>query len=165
MTGQEFQDITRFLEETPENVRRAAVGLADKDLRWKPSGDEFSVVEQVCHLRDIEREGYTARIGKLLTENQPTLPDLDGSRLARERDYNSQDFETAFDEFARERGSNVRIIRTLTPDQLKLGGVLEGVGLITLESLLLLMREHDQAHRGELSDLRARMGETASPLF
>lgn len=165
MTGQEFQDITRFLEETPEDIRRASAGLADKDLRWKPSGDEFSVVEQVCHLRDIEREGYTARIGKLLTENQPTLADLDGSRLARERDYNSQDFETALGEFARERRSNVRIIRTLTPDQLKLSGELEGVGLITLERLLLLMREHDRAHREELSVLKARLGETTSPLL
>lgn len=157
MTGQEFQDVIRFLERTPEEIRRAADGLADRDLRWKPSREEFSLVEQACHLRDIEREGYSARIRKLLTENQPILPDIDGSRLASERDYNSQDFESALQEFTQARAENVRAMKELSTDQLNRSGVLDGVGAITLEKLFLLMREHDQSHRKELSDLRERM--------
>jgi hypothetical protein len=156
MTDEGFQDVINFLEETPENIRRLAADLAEKDLRWKPSGDEFSAVEQVCHLRDIEREGYLVRIRKLLTENHPLLPDIDGSRLARERDYNRQDFATAFQEFAQAREENVRLMRTLWPEQLNRSGVLDGVGAITLKRLLMLMREHDQSHRQELTDLRER---------
>ncbi len=154
MIDEEFQEVVRFLEETPEHIRQLAVELASEDLKWKPSVDEFSVLEQVCHLHDLEREGYSARIRKLLTEEQPALPDFDGSRIASERDYNSQEFESAFQEFARERKENVRVMKTLSPDQLNRSGVLEGVGAITLERLLQLMREHDQSHRKELSDLR-----------
>jgi hypothetical protein len=157
MTEREFQEVVRFLEETPGRIRQLVAEMAEQDLRWKPSVEEFSVVEQVCHLRDLEREGYSARIKKLLTEHQPMLPDFDGSRIARERDYNRQDFESAFQEFARARTENVRLMKTLSPDQLNRSGALEGVGAITLEKLSLLMREHDQSHREELSDLRERI--------
>jgi hypothetical protein len=157
MTEQEFQEVVRFLEETPEQIRQLAARMSAQDLRWKPSDEEFSVVEQVCHLRDLEREGYHERINKLLTEHEPTLPDFEGDRIARERDYNSQDFEAAFQEFARSRAENVRLMKTLSPEQLNRSGVLEGVGAITLEKLFQLMREHDQSHREELSDLRERI--------
>ncbi len=150
-------DVIEFLEETPAVFRKLAQGLADKDLRWKPSGDQFSFVENACHLRDIEVEGYGARIRKLLTENHPQLPDVDGSRLARERDYNSQAFDAALDEFARARADNVRAIKNLSAELLNRTGVLEGVGEITLGKLFLLMREHDESHRQELVELRERM--------
>ena len=157
MTEQEFQDVVSFLEETPESIRQLTAAFANQELRWKPAGDEFSALEQVCHLRDLEREGYAARIKKLLTENQPMLPDFDGGRLARERDYNTQDFASAWQAFALARAENVRVMKSLSPDELNRGGVLDGVGAITLEKLLLLMREHDQSHLRELSDLRERM--------
>lgn len=157
MSEVELQEIVRFLEETPGQIRQLAARMSGQDLKWKPSAEEFSVVEQVCHLRDLEKEGYSARIKKLLTEHQPALPDFDGSRIARERDYNNQDFESAFQEFARSRAENVRLMKTLSPEQLNRSGVLEGVGAITLEKLFRLMREHDQSHREELSDLRERI--------
>lgn len=157
MTEQEFQDVVGFLEETPENVRQLTAPLAGQELRWKPGVNEFSALEQVCHLRDLEREGYAERIKKLLTENQPSLPDFDGARVARERDYNTQDFESALQAFALARAENVRVMKSLSMDELKRSGVLDGVGAITLEKLLRLISEHDQSHRKELSELRERM--------
>jgi len=154
---EDSHDVIEFLEETPAVFRKLAQGLADKDLRWKPTGDQFSFVENACHLRDIELEGYGARISKLLNENHPQLADVDGSRLARERDYNSQPFDAALDEFARARAENVRAIKNLSAEQLNRSGMLEGVGHITLGKLFLLMREHDEAHRKELMKLREQM--------
>ncbi|HKR01058.1 MAG TPA: DinB family protein [Pyrinomonadaceae bacterium] len=160
MNGEEFQDVVNFLEGTPDAILQLSGALIGSDLTWKPAADEFSAVEQVCHLRDIEREGYCVRIRKLLAEERPQLPDIDGSRLALERDYNRQDFTTAFQEFAQAREENLRTLRELAPEQLGRSGVLDGVGEITLAGLLLLMREHDQAHRREMADLcerRAKM--------
>jgi hypothetical protein len=59
-------------------------------LRWKPEvwdgspGESFSALEHVCHVRDIERDGYRVRIRRLLDENDPSLVSLDGDELARE---------------------------------------------------------------------------------
>lgn len=153
----EFEEVLRFLEETPENIRRLIEASGVGDLRWKPGPEEFSALEQVCHLRDLEREGYGARIQRMLTETEPALADFDGGRIAQERDYNNQDFASSFQDFARERARNVSIMKKLSPDELKRTGVLEGVGAITLKKLFLLMREHDLSHLKELSDLgRAR---------
>jgi hypothetical protein len=157
MTDQEFQELVEFLEETPEMVRQLTIDMSERNLRWKPSEREFSALEQVCHLRDLEREGYTVRIRNLLTKQQPSLPDFDGGRLAVERDYNSQDFETALQDFASARKENINVAGTLSSEELNLSGVLEGVGEITLGRLLMLMREHDQSHRKELRDLRERL--------
>lgn len=160
---QELQDVIRLLEAMPESMRQLTDGLRDGELSWKPAPEQFSALEQVCHLRDLEREGYALRIHRLLAENQPTLPDFDGGRIALERDYNSQDFEAAFQEFALARASNASLLKTLSPADLKRSGFLEGVGAITLKKLLLLMREHDLSHQRELSELRqAKKGDEAS---
>jgi DinB superfamily len=156
MTGQEFQDVVGFLEETPESIRQLTTRLERTELSWKPSHDEFSALEQVCHLRDLEREGYAARIRKLLAEDNPLLPDFDGARVASERDYNGQDFESAFQDFALARAENVHLMKTLSPEQLNRSGLLDGVGAITLRKLFLLMRDHDRSHLEELTDLLKR---------
>ena len=157
MIRQEFRDLVGFLEETPEIVRRLAADLVASDLRLKPSDKGFSVLEHVCHLRDIEQEGYTVRIRRLLTESQPLLPDIDGDKLAAERNYNSQPFDPALRDFTHARIENIRTIRDLPLEQLNRSGVFEGVGTITLEKLLLMMREHDRDHRKLLNDLREQI--------
>ncbi|HKC63857.1 MAG TPA: DinB family protein [Pyrinomonadaceae bacterium] len=151
---QEFRDLLEFLTATPSQVRQLSRDFASDELKRKPSTDEFSFLENVCHLRDIEREGYTARISKLLNESNPTLPDIDGARLARERDYNSEDFETVLREFERLRENNVRILGSLGAESLSRSGMFEGVGTINLKTLAAMMREHDEAHRAELKGLR-----------
>src|SRR5947209_5610128 len=151
---QEFRDLLEFLAATPGNVRQLSQGIAADELKRKPSTDEFSFLENVCHLRDIEQEGYTVRISKLLNERDPVLPDIDGARLARERDYNSEDFETALREFERLRENNVRVLSLLSAESLNRSGVFEGVSTINLKTLADMMREHDEAHRAELKGLR-----------
>ena len=157
MTQAELQDVIAFLAETPEVVRRLTGALGGADLRWKPSAAEFSVLENACHLRDIEREGYTVRLRRLLTEDEPVLADIDGDQLARERDYQSQELATALAAFAEARAANVATIERLQPAQFERTGMFEGTGRITLARLLEMMRAHDEAHRAELSALSARV--------
>jgi hypothetical protein len=157
MTPDEFAQLTKFLAETPAAVRQLTSNLTESAARWKPSDKEFSAVEHLCHLRDIEQEGYRARIGRILEEEQPLLPDLDGARLAQERSYNKQELNVALDVFTRARLDNLSLIKSLSPEQLGRCGTFENVGPITLEKLLHMMREHDEAHLQELKDLRARL--------
>ncbi|HYJ46702.1 MAG TPA: DinB family protein [Pyrinomonadaceae bacterium] len=149
----EFRALLGFIAETPQIVRELARGLAPDELKRKPSASEFSFQENVCHLRDIEREGYTVRIEKLLREHEPVLPDIDGAQLARERDYNGQDFEAGLEEFASLREKNVAALKGLSPESLSRAGTFEGAGRVTLKRLARMMREHDEAHRAELKGL------------
>lgn len=138
------------LAATPARVRAILAGI--RDLRARPAEGEFAAVEHVCHLRDIEAEGYSRRIARLLAEESPQLAGIDGDRLARERDYLEQDADAALRAFEEARASSVAMLRDadLTRD-----GTLENVGAITLARLVSLMREHDREHLRALAVVAA----------
>lgn len=157
MSPEEFEALVLSLEEMPQKVRRLVESLDERERSWKPRESEFSATENVCHLRDIEEEGYAVRIRKLLQESEPFLSDLDGARLALERDYNNQNIIDALERFAYVRSDNLAAVRDLSPDRLSNRGTFEGVGPVTLGQLLSMMREHDEGHIQELENLRARL--------
>jgi hypothetical protein len=147
-------DLIESLARTPDEVAALVSGLSPQALIAKNLPNEFSVLENVCHLRDIEVEGYTPRINRILNENHPLLPDVDGALLAIERDYNSQLLTEALDVFGRARQENVSALAGLNRDQFDREGVMEGVGEVTLGSLLLMMRDHDDGHLDDLRVIR-----------
>ncbi len=154
MPPEDLQEVIDALTRTPETVAGLVKDLSAPDLRAKNSSEEFSVVENVCHLRDIEIEGYTARISRILTENNPLLPDIDGSRLAAERDYQSQNSSEALQAFAAARNQNTQKLSGLAAEQFDREGVLEGVGTVTIRGLLLMMRDHDAEHLIQISSIQ-----------
>src|SRR5438477_8399068 len=90
----------------PERVRALVEGLTDEQLSFKRD-DSFSLRENVLHLRDVDVDGYERRVAKMLEEEHPTLPDLDGARLAIERKYNEQPLGPALEAFASSRARTV----------------------------------------------------------
>ncbi len=118
--------------------------------------EDFSALENICHLRDIEIEGYGERIVRILEEDNPSLPDLNGARLAIERDYNNQNAKAALAAFNDARSRNLGLLKDLTPEQIARAATLEGVGVINLEKLIDMMVEHDQAHVAELQTISVR---------
>ena len=142
------------LKQMPENLRQQVAGLTGAQLHFQPEGGYFSVLENVCHLRDIEIEGYGARLKRILAENHPTLPDLNGGQLARERRYNEQPLQPALNAFIQTRHANLKILEKVTETQLARTAYLEGTGEITLSRLLELWVEHDRGHVQELKKLK-----------
>ena len=139
----------------PETLRQHVAGLTDAQLHFQPEGGYFSVLENVCHLRDIEVEGYGVRLQRVLKENHPTLPDINGGQLARERRYSEQPLQPALDAFIQARHAILKTLESVTNAQLPRTAYLEGVGEITLGKLLELWVEHDRGHIQELERLRA----------
>jgi hypothetical protein len=155
MTRSDLENAAQKLADFPTALRGMLAGLPEEVVRRKRSMTEFSILENVCHLRDIERDGYSVRLRRLLEEAQPFLPDLDGSRLAQERDYNSQAIQNALEAFSNERMANVALIRALRPEQLSRTGHLETVGPVSVEQLLRRMQEHDREHIELIKGLRS----------
>ena len=135
-----------ILAQTPEIIARQVATLSGEELRRRNTEGDFSALENVCHLRDLEVEGYAVRIDRILNEQEPLLSDFDGARVAAERHYNRQDIQQALEAFALARNQNVQRLRDLAPEGLTREGVLEGVGRVSLKALLLMMREHDEGH-------------------
>lgn len=153
----EIRELIQQLENTPEQVRSLVTGLSRSQLIAK-DGDEFSILENVCHLRDIEAEGYTVRVQRILNEVVPDLSDIDGSRLAVEREYLKQDIEEALSSFASARAQTVLILNDASSKELQRSGNMEGIGQVTLERLLEMMCEHDEGHIDDLRRIRRHSG-------
>lgn len=138
------------LTETPARVRALLEGICETELSRKPSDDVFSLRENVMHLRDIDIEGYEKRVMLVLAEEHPLLPDVDGARLSRERDYNNAPLAPALEAFA---ASRARSMERLRGADLSRTAEFEGVGSVTLQRLLELWIEHDEGHLADIEAL------------
>jgi DinB superfamily len=123
---------------------------------WKTQAKDggFSLQEHACHLRDIEIEAYRVRLERILAETTPVLADVDGAKLARERDYHRQDLRRAHAVFAAVRADLVHRLGSLSAVERERTGMLEGVGEISVDGLAAMMLAHDAEHLGELRLLR-----------
>jgi hypothetical protein len=155
--GSDLSTLLAFLEDTPGKLVTLISDLSDAELRWKHSSEEFSALENICHLRDLELQGYAPRIRRMLDETNPVLPDFDGARVAAESSYNDEAPGEALEAFRKTRQENVEKLRGLSSKQLAREGTLEGVGRITLKQLAEKMRGHDEAHLEDLHVLRLQL--------
>ena len=114
--------------------------------------DAFSPVEHCWHLADLEREGYAVRIRRLRDEVNPWLPDFNGTRIARERNYKSLSLAEGIEAFRAARLRNIAMLRTLDAEDWMRRGEQEGVGAIVLCDIPAMMAEHDTAHRQEIEE-------------
>ena len=94
-----FATAAASLGAMPAKVKEIVAALQEPAWQSKPANGGFSLVEHICHLRDIDGDGYRVRLERMLTEQCPILPDLDGDALARERAYQSADMATALSQF------------------------------------------------------------------
>jgi hypothetical protein len=133
---------------------RAAIEAAPRDaLTVRGAGSTFALVEQACHLRDLEREGYLVRARRILAEEDPELAPFFGDVVARERDYLAQDALAAARDFAAARAELVALLAAAAPSQLERTGTFGGER-ITLARLVAMIEEHDAGHRAEIELLR-----------
>ena len=165
MNQSELTEICRVLSETPEKIRLVAKNLTVEEQHFKPDKTQFSILEHICHLRDIEEQGYLVRIEKILGENNPFLPDLDGDKLAISREYQKKDLNLELDIFTRCRAESLLKVIKLSPPELEKVGEMEGLGEITLSKLLLKMFEHDEEHLQAILNLPANFSHLSSKDF
>ncbi len=121
----------------------------------------FSLVEQACHLRDLEREAYGVRIRRIVEEDCPKLEEFDGDNAAQERGYLNQDLDTAVRAFATERATSVEFLEKITSEQAVRKARFGTFGVITLQQLVEMMLEHDDTHRAEIDLLVKELGPRA----
>ena len=95
----------RYLEivrATPALLKAALKGVPKAVLLYTPAPGKWSILEIVCHLRDMERDAYLERYRRILAEDTPRLPDIDGDAHSLEGDYRNQKLSDALREWTRD---------------------------------------------------------------
>jgi hypothetical protein len=156
LTRDDRETLLHNLSAMPAMLADAFRGLSADEARLEDA-DGVSPVEQCWHLADLEREGYAVRIARLLTEDEPALPDFDGTRLARERRYKALSIDEGIAAFREARAANVAALQRVSDAEWERRGTQDGVGPIGLCDVPAMMAQHDAAHRAEIDAwLRAR---------
>ena len=130
---------------------------------WKPAdwavapGETFSLREHICHLRDIETEGYQLRLQRTRDEFIPDLAALDGYVLAEQRGYARQDPSEALATFGAARAETLALIREFSAADLSRGATFAEYGAVTLHGLVHFLSAHDRQHVACLHWLLGKM--------
>lgn len=145
----------------------AAIPAASRDfapVSWEGVPSEpFTPLQQVCHVRDIEVEGYHLRFRRTLDEERPVLASIDSEAVNAQRPYGAADAERALVEFRAARAHTLALLGTLDATQFARTAVFEGYGPLTLRSLVHYLCSHDQQHLAGLQWLRGKIeAQTAS---
>lgn len=142
----------------------AHYGAIPREFRhWAPPSwdgipsEHFTAIEQLCHVRDIEVEGYQERIRRTLEEEHPLLPSIDSEPLAIERRYGEAEADEVLHSFREARSRTVETIARLDDRQLARTAEFEGYGALTLRSLVHYLCSHDQQHLAGLQWLLGKI--------
>jgi len=153
------------LRNFPSQLEAHYAAIPREFKHWAPASwdgvpsEPLTAIEQICHVRDIEIDGYQVRFRRTLAEVDPILPAVDSEALAKERDYGTADAEAVFAAFRTAREQTVALIASLQPAQLERTAVFEGYGPVSLRSLVHYLCSHDQQH---LSGLQWLLGKAAA---
>jgi hypothetical protein len=149
------------LAEFPARLARLYQSIPASFRNWTPESwagipsEELAALSQICHVRDIEIDGYHVRLRRMLEEHTPDLESLDGYELARTRRYEEEDSAAVLEVIRTARERTLVIARSLTEAQLVRTAQFEGHKL-TVKGLLHLLCSHDQQHLAGLQWLLAR---------
>ena len=159
----------RALADFPAQLEAYYAEIPDAFKHWKPASwegipsERYTAIEQICHVRDIEIEGYQVRLRRTVEENEPFLASVDGDALAVERSYVTADAEQVLAAFRAARTETLKYIEGLSDAALVRTAGFEDYGRVTLRSLVHYLCSHDQQHLAGLQWLAGQIESTAHP--
>lgn len=149
----------------PDTLARHVHDLPAAALDFRPPSwdgipsERFTIREQLCHVRDIEIDGYHLRFHRLLNEESPSLVSIDSEALVGPRGYADADPAAVVDAIRAARATTVAILERLGPAELARAGRFEGYGAVTVRGLAHYLCSHDQQH---LAGVQWLLGQRAS---
>jgi hypothetical protein len=141
-----------LLKSFPDQLEQLFGAVPRIYRNWAPESwdgipsETFTAIEQICHIRDIEIDGYQARFRRLLEEENPALPSIDSYALANIRRYAEADPAEILITFRSARDQTISLIGSLSDQQLQRSGSFEGYGPVTVQGLVHYLCSHDQQH-------------------
>ncbi len=151
----------------PDRLEAHYGAIPDGFQTWTPTSwhtcpsEHFSAIEQLCHVRDIEIDGYHVRFVRALKEDKPFLAGIDGDRLKIERGYAEAFAPDVLKAIRAAREETLELLATISPMQWDRVADFEDYGLVTVRGLVHYLCSHDQQH---LAGLQWLCGKITAPI-
>jgi hypothetical protein len=159
-----LQTTIKLLTSFPAQLENTFMCVPDILKNWRPESwsgipsERLTAIEQLCHIRDVEVEGYHLRIKRTLSEHNPVLPDIDGEAWARDRPYATENAAAVLAQIKAAREVTINALRDLSEQQLNRVAVFDNRPT-TLRGLAHFLCSHDQQHLAGMQWLLAKMEE------
>jgi len=147
-----FSATLSALESFPRALEEQVRAVPPAYLDWRPPSWEgipsepFTALQQLCHVRDIEIDGYHVRLRRMLAEEAPVLVSIDSFALVEPRRYSEAAPAAVLLEIREAREQTLALIAGLGDAELRRGGFFEGYGKLTVKALLHYLCSHDLQH-------------------
>jgi hypothetical protein len=144
-------DLLGALTATPETLAGLLSGVSEAQARAaKGGGEDWSVIEVVCHLRDAEEVSLQRTIA-MRDQDTPTIIGYDQEAYAHERDYRRADLRAALVAFIAFRGQHVAMLAALRPEQWERVGQHNEFGRISIFDMIVHKVGHDAIHCAQIA--------------
>lgn len=140
----QLDELARF----PDLLKQQLAGLSDDLLRYRPAQGEWSIVEIIGHMTDVDAI-WPARVRQMLATDNPQLSQADNA-LVTQRDYQNKQLGFLLMTLAERRAEFVELIKGLRPAQLERPGQHPTRGPITVAGAADALSKHDRAHHEQI---------------
>jgi len=144
--------LTTQLAYQAEAIRALVQGVSDDQARWKPSADDWSILEVIHHLYDEEVEDFRRHLDHILYHADQPWPRIDPGGWVTQRRYNQQDPAEMLAKFLAARQESLAWLRSLdAPDWH--AAITMPWGALTAGDMLASWAAHDLLHLRQLVEL------------
>ncbi|MEY3990872.1 MAG: hypothetical protein RI985_1953 [Chloroflexota bacterium] len=129
----------------PDQVRALVRPLSHAQMTFRPHTNEWSVIEHIGHLVEIERH-YITRVDEMLHSDHPQFATFNIDEDVRAANYHTKSITDVLQLFGDQRALMLAKIQTLSFTDLRRTTHDDYFGEITLARLLDILANHDMDH-------------------
>ena len=144
---------TTRLSKNAATIQSLVQGVAEEQARWKPTPEEWSILEVINHLYDEERDDFRKRLDLTLNQSGTAWPPNDPGAWVKERKYNERDFKDSLENLLAERRKSIAWLKDLKSPNWESAYEHPVFGSILAGDLLCAWLAHDYFHARQISNL------------
>jgi len=150
-TSSGIDAVLSILNETPSRLANLIMAFDDRHLYTPPGVKTWSVSEILAHMRACA-DIWTFSIYAMLTEERPTLPDINERKWAKVTAYARLPIVISLQAFTFQREGLMRVLKPLPKDGWEHGSlILEREHTVFTQARR--MAYHEQGHLEQIEDL------------
>ena len=135
----------------PARLHAFVAPLTDTQLRFRPHDKEWSILENIGHLIDIDRL-YVVRVDLILSSERPQFAPFNPDETVQAGNYQTKSLSELMEVYTELRQATVAGLSTIEPDELTRVGIHARFGEITVARLVEILANHDEVHYAQMNN-------------
>ncbi len=164
-----FENLYQQLEQNAERIKFLIKGVTEEQARWKPTPEDWSVLEVINHLYDEEQFDFRVRLKILINQTGEDWPPINPAGWVTEKKYNERDLQESLNNYLNERKKSLAWLTSQKTANWQASATAPWGGQLHAGDMLTAWTAHDLHHMRQLVELHYawvnRQGEPYSPAY